>query len=105
MTCPTCKGAKQTMALCVMRKGGKGGPGLTPCSTCGGSGEVPADYERRVAAGKALREARHAADLTLGDLARRAGILGPADVSGAELGRASLGEIAWLMALVKGGPA
>lgn len=87
LTCPRCDGSGRTVAICVMRRSGKGGPAVTACSTCRGTGKVPLDHQERVDAGRALRDQRVDASIGIGELARAAGIR-PTEVSDVEFGRA-----------------
>lgn len=102
IVCPSCNGTKEGGLGFVTRASGCSVEAL-PCSTCGGTGEVPADYAERAAAGRRLREERIAAGVSLGDLARAAGER-PSEVSDAERGRRSIEEVDALRSILPASP-
>lgn len=92
MKCPTCLGEKEVFAITV-KSSGERGTGMVRCVTCGGSGEVSADYPVRLAEGRSFAKQRIERGENLFECSRRLGV-STAELSAFENGRQVASEIA-----------
>lgn len=86
VTCGHCRGEGRYTVAFATRADGICGPAVIGCPDCHGTGKVDARTPEWREAGKRLREARLAADRSLGEEARRRGMR-PSELSDMEMGR------------------